>query len=107
IVFDYINEDNYYYVVFHTNGVLELSQKIDGQTLRYVSSVKTQLTPFQWNTFNIVLNETTVTVRLDGEYQLSTPRLLEADNSRVIISPTMPDPSGIWIACIYTININA
>jgi hypothetical protein len=106
IVFDYINENNYYYVVFHTNGVLELSQKIDGQYSRYVSWVKTQLTPFQWNTFHIVLNETTVTVRLDGEYQVSTPRRLEADTSSVIISPTMPDPSGIWIACIYSININ-
>jgi len=106
IVFDYTNEDNYYYVVFHTDGVLELSQKIDGQYLRYVSSVKTQLTPFQWNTFHIVLNETTVTVRLDGEYQVTTPRRLEADTSNVIISPTMPAHSGIWIACIYTININ-
>lgn len=106
IVFDYTNEDNYYYVVFHTDGVLELSQKIDGQYLRYVSSVKTQLTPFQWNTFHVVLNETTVTVRLDGEYQVTTSRRLEADTSSVIISPTMPKPSGIWIACIYSININ-
>ena len=106
IVFDYTNEDNYYYVVFHTNGVLELSQKIDGQYLRYVSSVKTQLTPFQWNTFHIVLNETTVMVRLDGEYQVTTPRRLEPDTSSVIISPTMPNPSGVWIACVYTININ-
>ena len=106
IVFDYTNESNYYYVVFHTDGVLELSQKIDGQYLRYVSSVKTQLTPFQWNTFHVVLNETTVTVKLDGEYLVTTPRRLEADTSSVIISPTMPKPSGIWIACIYSININ-
>ena len=107
IVFDYTNESNYYYVVFHKDGLLELSQKINGQYSRYVSSVMTQLTPFQWNTFHIVVNETTVTVRLDGEYQLTTPRRLEANNSSVIISPTMPNQSGVWVACIYSINIDA
>lgn len=107
IVFDYTNEDNYYYVVFHTDGVLELSQKIDGQYLRFISSVKTQLTPFQWNTFHVVLNETTVTVGLDGEYQATTQRRLEPDTSSVIISPTIPYPAGIWIMCVYSITINA
>jgi hypothetical protein len=107
IVFDYTNEDNYYYVVFHKDGVLELSQKIDGQYLRYVSSVKTQLTPFQWNIFHVVLNETTVSVGLDGEYQATAPRRLEADTSSVIISPTIPNAAGIWIMCVYSININA
>jgi hypothetical protein len=106
IVFDYTNEDNYYYIVLHTDGVVELSQKIDGQYLRYVSSVKTQLTPFQWNTFHVVLNETTITVELDGEYQATTQRRLEADTSSVIISPTIPNAAGIWIMCMYSISLN-
>jgi hypothetical protein len=104
IVFDYVNADNYYYVVFHTNGILELSQKINGQTLYYESSVKTQLTPFQWNDFHIVLNETTVTVGLDGEYQVSTTRHSVSDPSGITIS--VVHPTGFWITCAYSINVD-
>jgi hypothetical protein len=102
IVFDYVNEDNYYYVVFHKDGILELSQKMDGQYRYYESSLQTQQTPFQWHNFHIVLNETTVAVRLDGEYQVSTTRHPVADTSSIIISPSC----GRWIACTYRISIN-
>lgn len=106
IVFDYVNENNYYYVVFHKDGILELSQKMNGQTQYYESSLKTQLTPFQWHNFHILLNETTVAVRLNGEYQVSTTRHLVSDPSSIIISPSILHPTGNWIACIYSININ-
>jgi hypothetical protein len=105
IVFNYVNEDNYYYVVFHKDGILELSQKIDGQYRQYIASCATQLTPFEWHDFQIVLNETTVTVRLDGEYQITSPRQLMAVSSRIIISPSIPNPNGIWIACTYRITL--
>jgi hypothetical protein len=102
IVFDYVNENNYYYVVFHKDGILELSQKINGQTRYYESSLKTQLTPFQYHNFHILLNETTVVVRLDEDYPVSTTRLLVSTPSRIMISR----PTGFWITCIYSMNIN-
>jgi hypothetical protein len=105
IVFNYVNEDNYYYVVFHKDGILELSQKIDGQYRQYIASCATQLTPFEWHDFQIALNETTVTVKLDGEYQITSPRQLMAENSSIIISPSIPNPNGIWIACTYRITL--
>ena len=106
IVFDYVNEDNYYYLVFHKEGTLELSQKIDGQLRLYVSSCPTPLTPFEWHNFQVVLNATTVTVELDGKYQLTTPRELLAQNSSIIISPTTPNQNEpIWIACTYRITV--
>jgi hypothetical protein len=105
IVFNYVNEDNYYYVVFHKDGSLELSQKIDGQYQKYVSSCATQLTPFEWHNFQIVVNETTVTVSLDGEYQVTTSRQLVAETSSIIISPSTPNQVGFWIACTYHITL--
>jgi hypothetical protein len=105
IVFDYVNADNYYYVVFHKDGILELSQKMDGHYQRYISSCTTQLTPFQWHDFQIVLNETTVTVKLDGEYQLTASRHPIVEISKIIISPSTPNPTGIWIASIYRITV--
>gem|GEM_PF-1114140 len=106
IVFDYTNEDNYYYVVFHKDGILELSQKIDGQYQQYISSYATQLTPFGWHDFQIVLNQTTVAVELDGKYQVTAPRQLIAETSSIIISPSIPNPNGpLWIACTYRITL--
>jgi hypothetical protein len=106
IVFDYINEDNYYYVVFHKDGILELSEKIEGQYRRYISWCPTQLSPFEWNDFQIVLNETTVTVKLDGEYQVASSRQLVAATSSIIISASTPNQDGpLWIACTYRITL--
>ena len=105
IVFNYVNEDNYYYVVFHKDGILELSQKIDGQYLRYVSWCATRLTPFEWNDFQIVVNETTVAVKLDGEYQLTTPRQLVTETSSIIISASVPTSGPLWIASVYHITL--
>jgi len=106
IVFDYENEDNYYYVVFHTDGVLELSERIQGQYRRYVSWCQTTLTPFDWNSFQIALNQTTVTVRLDGKYQLNSSRQLIAETSSIIISGSTPNQKGpLWVAAEYSIAI--
>ncbi len=101
IVFDYINEDNYCYIVFHKDGILELSQKMDGRYERYVASLKTQLTPFQWHNFYIVLNETSIVVTLDEKYKVTTSRHLTGDAFSIIISPSLCN----WLACIYSINI--
>jgi hypothetical protein len=106
IVFDYINEDNYYYVVFHKNGLLELSERIEGQYRRFISSCPTELSPFEWNDFQIILNETTVTVKLDGEYQITSSRQLVAETSSIIISASTPNQDGpLWVACTYSITL--
>ena len=107
IVFNYVNENNFYYVILHKDGILELSLKMNG-TIYYESALKTQLTPFQCLNFHISLNETTVNVRLNGEYQVSTTRYLVSDNSSIIISPSTLHPqTGMWIASTYSININS
>jgi hypothetical protein len=105
IVFDYINASNFYYVVFHKDGILELSERIEGQYRRYVSWCPTELTPFEWNDFQIVLNETTVTVKLDGEYQLTSSRQLVAKTSSIIISGSTPNHGPLWVACTYHITL--
>jgi hypothetical protein len=107
IVFDYVNENNFYYAILHKDGILELSLKMNG-TIYYESWLKTQLTPFQWLNFHISLNETTVNVRLNDEYQESTMRHLVSDNSSIIISPSILNPqTGMWIASTYSISINS
>jgi hypothetical protein len=101
IIFDYVNQSNYYYVVFHKCGVLELSQVINGQVHNYEDSVKTGLTPFQWNDFRIFLNETTVVVLLDGEYQVSTARHLDSNPASLRVSVLHST-----VLCVCSININ-
>jgi hypothetical protein len=102
IVFDYVNDDNYYYLVLHKDGFLEISKKIDGKISYYESSVKTQSTPFQCHNFHILLNETNVLVTLDGEHSLSTTRHSASGPFSILISR----PTGFWITFTYSINLN-
>jgi hypothetical protein len=104
IVFDYVNKTSYYYVVLHKDGILELSQSMNGQRY-YETCLKTPFTPFQWNNFYIFLNETTVAVKLNGEYEVSATRQLTSDPSSIIISPTILRSIGSWIACTYSIDV--
>ena len=101
IIFDYVDEGNYYYVVFHKNGVLELSQMSNGQMLNYQSSVKTRMSPFQWHNFRVLLNKTTIVVTLDGKYQVSTARRSAYDRSSVKVSA-----QNSSVLCLCTINIS-
>lgn len=103
IVFDYVNDNNYYYLVLHKDGFLEISQKIDGKISYYLSSVKTQLTPFQYHNFHILLNQTTVLVTLDGEHSLVTTRNLASGPFSILISR----PTGFWITFTYSMNLNS
>jgi len=105
IFFDYVSKNDYYYVVFHKTGGLELSQMINGQVRSYESYVKTPLTPFEWHDIQVLLNETTVVVTLDGEYQVSTARLLVPDPSSIKVS--VLHPSIFWVGCVYSINLNS
>ena len=105
ILFDYLNENNYYILVFQKDGILELSQKIDGETIYFESFLKTQLTPFQYHNFHIVLNDTTLVIRLDQEYSMSATRNLEP-TPRSRESIMISRPTGFWITFTYTMNVN-
>lgn len=105
IVFDYVDENNYYYVVFHKDGVLELSQMVNGETLHYVSFAETDLTPFQWHSFHILVNETTVVVTLDEVHQLSTTRRLVSDPSSVKVQ--ILHPTVFWVACSCSLSVSS
>jgi hypothetical protein len=101
ILFDYVNKSDYYYVVFHKSGVLELSQVADGQLHAYESSVRTGLTPFEWHNFLISLNETTVVVSLDGKYEVSTARHLASSTASLEVSVRHST-----VLCMCSINVN-
>lgn len=102
ILFDYVDQDNYYYVLLHKNGMLELSQVIDGQRETYIASIKTPSTAFQWHNFRINPNNTTITVALDGKYQLTAPRNSTGTVFRIKISSSIP--GHFWLANIAKMN---
>lgn len=76
IMFDYVDQNNFYYLILHTNSILELGHTVDGQYEGYITSVKTSRNPFQSNEFHISLNETTILITLDNQYELVAPRTL-------------------------------
>ena len=75
-MFDYVDQNNFYYLIFYTNSILELGHTVDGQYEGYITSVKTSRNPFQSNGFHVSLNETMILITLDNQYELVAPRTL-------------------------------
>lgn len=89
ILFDHIDQSNFYYLVLHKDGVLELGRTVNGKYEGYIASLKTNISPFQLNRFHISLDGTSIQVILEKEYRLTAPR-------------TPPDSiSGIRIPSVY------
>ncbi|MEM2127907.1 MAG: hypothetical protein QXH67_06785 [Candidatus Bathyarchaeia archaeon] len=98
ILFDYVDQNNFYYLILHKNGILELGQAVNGKYQGYIASLKTNLNPFQINKFNISLNKTTIVIKVEEKYELTAPRISLGSNYRVKI------PSS-YLSYIGKINI--
>lgn len=75
ILFDYVDQDNFYYLILHKNGILELGQTVNAKYEGYIASINTGLSPFQTNQFHVSANGTTIQVTLDKQYHLTAPRI--------------------------------
>jgi len=86
IFFDYVDQDDFHYLLLHKNGILELGRVVNGKEKIYLASAKTDLSPFQPHNFHITLNKTTIFINLDDKYQLITTRNPPYRNIRVKIT---------------------
>ena len=102
ILFDYVDENNYYYILLHKHGVLELARLVEGKREPYIASIQTSQTPFQTHKYHVFLNKTTITVILDGKYKLTAPRHPPATNPKIKISSEIP---VFWFAYVGKLNI--
>lgn len=64
ITFSYLDEANHYYLLLDKNGVLELT-KVVASEKTFLVLVKTELSPFDWHSFEILLDGSSIKVSID------------------------------------------
>ncbi|MEM2094602.1 MAG: hypothetical protein QXI32_04835 [Candidatus Bathyarchaeia archaeon] len=96
ILFDYINQSNYYYFLLHKDGILELGRVIQGRYEGYVALSDAHVDAFQTHQFKVFL-DSTIRIVMDDKYELMAPRLWPNRTSRVRVISTIPSP---WLAFI-------
>ncbi len=65
IRFRHLDEANHYYLLMDRNGVLELT-KVVGSEKTFLRFVKTDLSPFDWHSFEIKQYRNSINVSVDG-----------------------------------------
>lgn len=69
IRFRYLDEANHYCLLLHKNGMLELT-KVVASERTFLAFFKTELSPFDWHSFDIILNGPSIKVSVDGALYL-------------------------------------
>ena len=63
--FRYRDEANHYYLLLYKNGILELTKVVSSEKT-FLNFVETDLSPFDWHSFEIILEGPSIRVLVDG-----------------------------------------
>lgn len=98
IIFNYINNKNFHYIVLHKNGVLELSRVRNGIRETFLKSYVTGMDPFQQHTYILKYNKTNVSIIIDNTKYFNIPRTYTKKFTIKISREIQGNP--FWIAWI-------
>ena len=104
IVFNYQDSRNYYFVLMHTDGTLELAGYVNGTKEPNLAVAQTGLSPFAFHRYEITVVDGNVTVSVDGRSYLRGH--ISNPGGELIISQTSPD-SNLWIVRVTDVQVNS
>jgi hypothetical protein len=104
IVFNYQNSKNFYFILMHTDGTLELSRYVNGTKEAQIEEVRTGLSPFSYHNYVISVLSGELTVSVDGKQYLSAQ--ISNPGGEFIISQTSPD-ANLWVVRVTGPRITA
>jgi hypothetical protein len=104
LVFNYQNSKNFYYLVMHTDGTLELARYVNGTKEPALEEAQTGLSPFSLNHYQITVLDGELTVSVDGRQYMSVQ--IENPGGDFIISQTSPDPN-LWVVRVTELQVTA
>ncbi len=104
IIFDYQNSKNFYYVLLHTDGTLELARYANGTKEGRLNEVSTGLSPFVWHLFQITVSGSQVTVAIDGKTYMTAP--VTGTSEGVRISQTFPS-TNFWVVRVTEFQVSS
>ncbi|MDA4112974.1 MAG: UbiA family prenyltransferase [Thaumarchaeota archaeon] len=103
IVFNYHDPRNFYYVLLHTDGTLELASYVNGTAHTYMKTVQTGLSPFVWHQYQITVVDGQLTVSIDGKQYLTFA--VEDPGGEVMISEFFPHQS-FWVERVTELQVS-
>lgn len=104
IVFNLQNSRNYYYVLLHTDGTLELGREVNGTREAHLDEASTGLSPFAWHLFQITVSDGQVTIYIDGKAYISASIVGAAGT--VMISQSFPK-TNLWVVRVTEFEVSS
>ncbi|MDG6925683.1 MAG: hypothetical protein JRN09_03930 [Nitrososphaerota archaeon] len=102
IVFDYQGPGNYYYILLHTNGTLELSRYLNGTAHVGLATVQTGLSPFDSQNYQITVDDGILRVAIDGHTYITGP--IQGQGGEVRVSQFIPRPN-YWVVGVTRFTV--
>jgi hypothetical protein len=103
IVFNYTNQSNYYYILLHTNGTLELSRYVDGVRQTNIQDISTGLSPFQWHEYQIEVVNGAASISIDGK-QVMTANIQDP-GGEALVSQSIPHQT-FWVIRVTEFEVS-
>lgn len=102
IIFNYRNPENYYYVLLHTNGTLELARDANGSVDAHLMDVQTGLSPFQWHEYNITVVGGIAQISVDGHLYITMQ--IQDPGGQVMVDQFFPKPN-YWVVSVTEFRV--
>jgi hypothetical protein len=102
IIFNYASAQDFYYVLLHTNGTLELSHYADGVWHRGIVSVQTTYSPFDWHQYYLRVDDGRLSLSIDNNPVLESP--VQDSTGVVRITQSFPYPN-FWLVYITEFQV--
>jgi hypothetical protein len=103
IIFNYQNPQNFYYVLLHTDGTLELARDANGTHDANLDDVQTGLSPFVWHRYQIAVVGGVATISIDGKVYESAQ--VGATGGEVLISQSFPH-LNLWVVRVTELQVS-
>jgi len=104
IIFNYQNSRNFYYVLLHTDGTLELARYANGTGEANLYDAKTGLSPFVSHSYQISVAGGVATISIDGRVYLTEQ--VGGSGGEVLISQSFPHPN-LWVVRVTEFQVSA
>lgn len=104
IIFNYQGPGNYYYILLHTDGNLEVSRYVNGTNQQHLAYVQTGLSPFDRHVYQITVDDGRLQVAIDGDQYISLP--IGAQGGQVTVSQSFPR-QNFWVVSVTEFKVSA
>lgn len=102
VIFNFRDPGNYYYILLHTDGTLELSQYVNGTAHVHIADVQTGLSPFNWHHYDISVVGGVAKIAIDGRVYITAT--VQNPGGEAMVSQTFPTVT-FWVVSVTQFSV--